>query len=126
MTQLREIDYLISGQGLAGSLLAWHLLQEGKKVVVVDEDLTYTSSKVASGMMHPITGRRIVLSWRADEFLPFARNTFKSIEKATGKQFFFDMPVFEIYHDHGNRNDWIARSAQDKFKDYLINKILNS
>lgn len=119
MTQLRDIDFLISGQGLAGSLLAWHLLQEGKKVLVVDEDLEYTSTKVASGMMHPITGRRIVLSWRADEFVPFARKTFKAIENATGVQFFFDMPVFEIYHDHGNRNDWIARSAQGKFKDYL-------
>ncbi len=119
MTQLREIDFLISGQGLAGSLLAWHLLQEGKKVFVVDEDLEFTSTKVASGMMHPITGRRIVLSWRADEFVPFARKTFKEIENATGVRFFFDMPVFEIYHDHGNRNDWIARSAQGKFKDYL-------
>lgn len=119
MTQLRDIDFLISGQGLAGSLLAWHLLQEGKKVLVVDEDLEYTSTKVASGMMHPITGRRIVLSWRADEFVPFARKTFKAIENTTGIQFFFDMPVFEIYHDHGNRNDWIARSAQGKFKDYL-------
>lgn len=119
MTQLREIEYLISGQGLAGSLLAWHLLQEGKNVLVVDEDLAFTSTKVASGMMHPITGRRIVLSWRADEFLPFARNTFKSIENATGTKFFYDMPVFEVYHDQGNRNDWISRSAQGKFKNYL-------
>ncbi|HQK97714.1 MAG TPA: FAD-dependent oxidoreductase [Bacteroidia bacterium] len=119
VTQLREIEYLISGQGLAGSLLAWQLLKEGKKVMVVDEDLEFTSTKVASGMMHPITGRRIVLSWRADEFVPFARKTFKEIENATGVRFFFDMPVFEIYHDHGNRNDWIARSAQGKFKDYL-------
>ncbi|MEQ1740807.1 MAG: NAD(P)-binding protein, partial [Methyloglobulus sp.] len=31
-----QTDFLIIGQGLAGSLLAWALMQRGCKVVVVD------------------------------------------------------------------------------------------
>ncbi|QLH32628.1 MAG: FAD-binding protein [Cyclobacteriaceae bacterium] len=31
------IDYLIVGQGLAGSCLAWQLVQRGKRVIVIDK-----------------------------------------------------------------------------------------
>ena len=32
-----EIDFLIIGQGLAGSALGYRLIQEGKKVILIDQ-----------------------------------------------------------------------------------------
>jgi glycine/D-amino acid oxidase-like deaminating enzyme len=114
-----KVDYLIAGQGLAGSLLAWFMLEAGKTVLVVDPDNTDTPSRVAAGLMHPITGRRVVKSWMADTFLPFARKTYLDIEDKCAARFFEDFPVLELFHDAGQRNDWMGRSADEGFHPYI-------
>lgn len=117
--EIRKVDFLIAGQGLSGSLLAWFLLKAGKTFLIVDPELESTSSKVAAGMIHPVTGRRIVKSWNADEFIPFAKSIYKEIEIEANQQFFYDIPVLEIYQDHGNRNDWMARAAAPSFQNFI-------
>jgi glycine oxidase len=117
--EIRKVDFLIAGQGLSGSLLAWFLIKAGKTVLIVDPELESTSSKVAAGMIHPVTGRRIVKSWNADEFIPFAKSIYKEIEHVANQHFFYDIPVLEIYQDHGNRNDWMARAAAPSFQNFI-------
>ena len=56
---MTKYDYLIIGQGLAGSLLTWELLQRGCKIIVVDNGLE-NASKVAAGLINPVTGMRLV------------------------------------------------------------------
>ncbi len=114
-----QVDFLIAGQGLAGSLLSWFLLEAGKSVLVVDPDNPDTPSRIASGLMHPITGRRIVKTWMADTFLPFARKTYSDIEDKCAARFFEDFPVLELFHDAGQRNDWMGRSADAGFSQYI-------
>ena len=50
-----------------------HNKQPGKlewRVLVVDREEDITSSKVAAGLVTPITGKNLTKSWRVDEFLP--------------------------------------------------------
>ncbi|MBL7922791.1 MAG: FAD-dependent oxidoreductase [Bacteroidia bacterium] len=112
-------DYLIIGQGLAGSLLAWFFLQAGKKIVIIDPQEEKTCSRVAAGLIHPVTGRRIVKTWNADLFIPFARKTYTLIEDKLGERFFEDYPVLELYNDAGHRNDWTGRSADQGMDRYI-------
>src|SRR5688572_10582855 len=72
------VDYIIIGQGLCGTFLSWNLMKAGKRVLVIDEDSPYTATKVASGIINPVTGRRIVRTWRIEELLPFALETYTS------------------------------------------------
>lgn len=51
-------DFLILGQGLAGSLLAWQLLQKKKRVLVIDDGHASSSSRVAAGLINPLAGMR--------------------------------------------------------------------
>ena len=120
-----------SGQGLAGSILAWYLIKENKKVVVVEDKNASSATEVASGLMHPVTGRRIVKSWRADEFIPIAVNLFQQIENELNTRFFYHLPILEIYHDHGHRNDWMNRSITTGIgefigKDYNVQELPKS
>jgi glycine oxidase len=69
--------------------------------------------------MHPVTGRRIVKSWRADEFIPKAVNLYQSIEHELETRFFYDTPILEIFHDHGNRNDWMNRSVTSGIGEFI-------
>lgn len=74
-----EVDHIILGQGICGTFLSYYLLKLGKKVLVIDEPLPFTASKVASGVINPVTGRRIVKTWLIDELLPFALDAYTAI-----------------------------------------------
>lgn len=75
-----KIDFLIIGQGICGTMLSWNLMRAGKTVMVVDESKPYTASKVASGVINPVTGRRIVRTWEIDTIMPFAVKAYRQLE----------------------------------------------
>jgi len=74
-------DYLIIGQGLAGSFLSWNLQKAGKQVLVIDASDPNTASKVASGVINPVTGRRMVRTWQIETLMPFAVDAYTSFGK---------------------------------------------
>lgn len=119
MASDKTLDFLVIGQGLAGSLLAWFLLEKGRKVLVADPGSTISSTMTGAGLIHPVTGRRIVKTWEADVFIPFARNTYLRLQDRLGASFFEEYPVLELFHDHGHRNDWAARSAEPGMQHYI-------
>jgi glycine/D-amino acid oxidase-like deaminating enzyme len=79
-----KYDYIIVGQGVAGTFLSWQLLQAGKTVLVIDEAKPFTASKVASGVINPVTGRRIVRTWMIETLLPFALDAYTTLGKQLG------------------------------------------
>jgi glycine/D-amino acid oxidase-like deaminating enzyme len=74
-----EVDFIILGQGVSGTFLSYYLQKAGKKVLVIDDNQPFTASKIASGVINPITGRRVVRTWMIDEIMPFAANAYKEI-----------------------------------------------
>ena len=90
-----EIDYIVVGQGIAGTFLSYCLLKEGKKVLVVDDDPVYSSSKVSAGIINYITGRRFVKTWMADTIIPFAKQTYLDMETLLGKKFYYPLGIYK-------------------------------
>jgi glycine oxidase len=120
-----RFDFILVGQGLAGCLLGYGLIKAGKKILIIDEDRTSTSSKIAAGIVMPITGRRIVKTWKADVLSPYAKNFYAEAETLLGEKLFFDLPALEVFTSVKNRNDWLARSAEPEFEKYIGNEIHN-
>lgn len=81
-------DCIVLGQGLAGTTLAWHLLWRGARILVLDRDDPRSASRVAAGLMTPVTGQRLVPSWRLAEFWPAAVSFYRRVESETGAAFF--------------------------------------
>ncbi len=77
-----EVNYIIVGQGLCGTFLSWQLMQAGKSVLVIDEWKPATATKLASGVINPVTGRRIVRTWEIEKIMPFAVNAYTELGKA--------------------------------------------
>ena len=48
-----KIDYLIVGQGIAGSSFAWNLFLNKKNFLIVDKEKTETASNAAMGVYIP-------------------------------------------------------------------------
>lgn len=61
------VDYIIIGQGISGTWLSYYLLKENKTILVFDKQHLQSASNVASGLINPVTGRRVVITWMAEE-----------------------------------------------------------
>jgi glycine oxidase len=108
-----KIDYLISGQGLAGSLVAWHLLARGQRVLVVDRDEEGTSSKVAAGLVTPLAGARFNLPEGLDERLNYARKFYWDLEEAGAGTLFHHRRIARLFQNEKERTTWEQRLASE-------------
>ncbi|MDE3234999.1 MAG: FAD-binding oxidoreductase [Bacteroidota bacterium] len=82
----QQVDYIIVGQGICGTFLSYYLDKPGKKILVIDANQPHTSTKVASGVINPVTGRRIVRTWMIEEVMPFAVEAYTQLGRETDKQ----------------------------------------
>lgn len=114
-----KIDSIIVGQGLAGSCLAWQLLQRGKKVLVFDEPHKNKSTSVAAGLFNPISGKWMLKTWKADLIFPYLYDFYQGIEKQTGKSFFRPMPLYRPFPSIEEQNAWMGRSADPTLSNYV-------
>lgn len=78
------IDYIIAGQGICGTFLSYYLMKQGAKVLVIDNPQPGTASKVTSGIINPVTGRRVVRTWMIEQLLPFAWDAYTAVGDELG------------------------------------------
>lgn len=114
-----KVDHIIVGQGLAGSCLAIQLLNRGKKLVVFDEPRKNRASAVAAGLFNPITGKRMIKSWMADEIFPYLFQFYSAGERFLGKKFFHPVPIYRPFVSFEEQNEWMALSADNGLKKFI-------
>lgn len=107
-----HVDYLIVGQGITGTFLSYYLLKAGKKVVVIDEYCPATASRVASGIINPVTGRRVVTTWMIDELMPFAQNAYREIGALLGCTPAKDIDIINFHATEQMQAAWYDRVAE--------------
>jgi len=106
-------DYLIIGQGLAGTALAWHLRWRGFRVLVLDRGDAVTSSRIAAGLLTPITGKRLALTWRFAELWPVAVAFYRRVEIETGEAFFREQPMVRLFQNEEEREVFAKRADRE-------------
>ncbi len=99
-----QVDFLIIGQGLAGSLLAKELLRRGRTVHVVDDRWKSSSSQVAAGLMTPLTGRRFTLTKDYPELFAAAK------VRLTELGVFRPIRVYRMFVDEEQRAKGLKRT----------------
>jgi glycine/D-amino acid oxidase-like deaminating enzyme len=107
-----QTDYLIIGQGIAGTFLSWNLLRNGKSVIVIDENNPATASRVASGIINPVTGRRLVRTWMIEELLPFAAQAYEDIRQDLGMQVCKQTDIVNFHATEQMSNAWHERISE--------------
>lgn len=116
---MKSYDFLVLGQGLAGTVLALQFMERGKSVLVIDNSHKSSSSVVAAGMWNPIVFRKLNKSWRVDELMPEMDVFYSRWEKQFEASFFHYKDIARIFPGHEQQNDWIARSAEQGYMQYL-------
>lgn len=116
---LQKTDYIIIGQGLAGSCLAWQLIKRGKKVMVFDEPDRNRSTSVAAGLFNPISGKWMLKTWKADIIFPYLYQFYEGIEREIGSRFFYPMPLYRPFPSVEEQNAWMGRSVDPTLSSYV-------
>ena len=110
MTQqvIRKRDVIILGQGLAGSALAWRLHWAGQRILVIDRGESVTASRIAAGLITPITGRRMTQDVGFDVLLDEAESFYREVEAATGQQLLDKEPSVRFFTNDEERTLFIT------------------
>ncbi len=104
--QHTKVDYILVGQGLAGSWLAHELIKRELSVVVLNHETDKTSTLRAAGLYNPITGRKMVKTWFADKLFANLEEAYQNIENLLNKKFLYPLPLyrpFQTIEDKNNR-----------------------
>lgn len=120
-----KFDYLIVGQGIAGTVLSYTLLKQGKRVLVVDDNPPSNSTKVAAGICNPITGRKLVKTWLADQIFPFLKTFYENLALELKTDFFETIPVYRPFKSVEEQNEWFGRSAEEAWQSFMNTEVNN-
>lgn len=121
-----KVDYIIVGQGIAGTMLSYELLRRNKMVLVIDNNISNSSSKVASGLINPVTGKRHVKTWLIDELLPVAINTYQSLEKKLNIQIVKATKLVDMFASREEADSFFKRSEESEFLQVYDNNELKN
>lgn len=116
---MEELDYIIVGQGIAGSCLAWELCQQGTKVLIFDDNYKSSSTLISAGLMNPITGMRLVKSWEVEQFLEPAKTYYRELEKHLGVTLFQERENLRFFKNDLEIKQWEKRKLDSSYNDYL-------
>lgn len=114
-----KIDFLLIGQGLAGTALGYRLKKAGKKIKLIDLGDENRSSRIAAGLYNPVTGRKMVKTWNADLIFPEIVPFYRELEQVTNQQFLLETPIYRPFVSVEEQNEWMGNSSDPSFAQYL-------
>ena len=118
------IDYLIIGCGLAGISFSEIALQNGKSILVMDND-SQNSSKIAGGLYNPVILKRFSEVWKAKEQLELMADFYPTIEKKIDCQVDFKSPILRKFFSVEEQNNWFAASDKIGLAPFLSTQIIS-
>jgi glycine/D-amino acid oxidase-like deaminating enzyme len=115
----QSFDYLIVGQGLAGSILAYELLKTGANLTIIDNSDGESASKVAAGIFNPITGKRFVKTWLCDEIYNTIIPFYSQLELELNTQFLYQNQIVRPISNIKEQNQLISLANEPENEKYI-------
>lgn len=124
MLKAIETDFLIIGQGAAGTLLAFSLLEQGARVHIVDAGLP-SASAVAAGIMHTMALRIQKRIQYADTYFQTAEARYKKLEDMLGVSFYKRLPLHYFMQHSEEMLRWQRTCSEPDMLDVVMPAISN-
>jgi len=116
---MKIVDFIIVGQGLAGTLLAHDLIAKKQSVVIIDKSLKGAASKVAAGIINPVGMKRCTPSYNADQFLPIAFSRYFQLQKLLKVNFFNTVPILRLFANQEVNHQWQIKYSNTNMERYI-------
>jgi len=117
-TENVNFDFIIVGQGLAGTLLGYELIRAGKTVFYIDSPFYPRASEVAAGLINPVVFRRMTKSWRLDDSYAQMLDTYAGLEHMLVGTFFSPLKIRKVFGE-GDALHWERKYFENNLEDYI-------
>lgn len=111
-------DFLIVGQGLAGTMLAFEMLEQNLDFRIVTSPQKSKASLVAAGMVNPLVFKRLTKSWIVDELLPVMEVRYRYLENLLSDKFFFQKNILKPLSEQ-EMQLWKEKQSLPDFEKYI-------
>lgn len=108
---MKTVDLIIVGQGIGGTVLSYLAEKRGLSTHIIDDHHTSSSSMAAAGIINPITGRKYVKSWRAEDFIPKAKNVYESMSSKLDIETYEEVTLYRALYSAEDENTFLARGT---------------
>jgi glycine/D-amino acid oxidase-like deaminating enzyme len=115
-------DILIVGLGIAGACLSKMLNDKGVDHLVIDSNDDFSASKAAAGIINPITGRRFVKTWMADQLIPYAVSFYENFGKQLNCKLIHEKRIIRIFSSIQEENAWYGRVDDPAYAKYMVDE----
>lgn len=122
---MKQVDYIVVGNGLAGIAFCELLRQHNKEFVVFDNQ-SQQSSKVAAGLYNPVILKRFTKVWKAKVLLELAIPKYKVLESLLDIKLDYKIPVFRRFTSIEEQNDWFTASDKPVLCDFLSTTLIKN
>lgn len=116
---IHKPQYIIIGQGIAGSILSMQMTNAGIAHIVIDEPTLSSSSKIAAGIINPIVLKRLKIVKDATLFMPLVQTFYTNWEKRLKTSFYFPLPIYHLLHTVHEQNSWMEKAGQPFYQNFL-------
>lgn len=103
---------LLIGQGIAGTWLSYYLDACGEELTVMDDGRISTPSRVAGGLINPVTGRRYSVTWLASEIIPFAHQAYMELGARIGRPVIRQADIIDFFSSPQMRVNFLERAQE--------------
>lgn len=126
MNQIQQpIDYLIVGQGLAGTFFAHELDKRGHTFLVIDNGQD-NASKTAAGIYNPVVLKRFTPVWQAREQITLAKKTLADLSELLGVVLDYPLPVWRVFHHDNERATWLKKAKNPSLLGLLSPRLITT
>jgi len=116
---MKKTDFLVVGSGLAGSVLALEMLRAGCTVRVLTDSSLPSSSRVAGGLINPVTGKYLAKTWLADTLFSTLETYYKELENRLSASFYHPTGLFRPFTGEEHRRSSQAQIIKHALEDYV-------
>lgn len=122
---MKEVDYLVVGLGVAGVSFC-EQLERGNKSYVVFDAYNSPATEVSGGVFNPVVLKRFTPVWNAQEFCANAVKFYHSLSAKLQVELITDLPVWRIFYNVEEQNDWMVASDRLELSNFLSSEILKN
>ncbi len=106
------VDCIVVGQGISGTFLSWYLLNKNLSFVIIDNHHPLAPSRIAAGIINPVTGRRMVRVWMAEEVLSFAHRAYTELGRFLALDAITNANIIDFFPNPHQRQVFMERLAE--------------
>ncbi len=119
----QNYDFLILGQGLAGSLLGWNLEQQKQSYLIIDLPNRNSASGVSAGIVNPLIGRSFNLPWNFSVLNAEARSLYQELSSKFASNFLHDKKILRVLNSPKQQEQINQKLQIKEYQEYIGEQI---